>query len=764
MDPSGPVSVTTDPLWPWSSPTFGWYLLLSVAAVVMALSTWSYYRSGAPRQHVASVLLLRLIALVLIFLCLAGTSLVARDQMRVPSWLLVGLDASESMTVQDEVDGQARWNYLMRLLRDPQMSSTLQKLRDDHNINVLFFRFGAETQPFDLADPGKADGPRTDTAQMLQDLYDKYRSERYLRALLVLSDGADNASSEPSPLSLAGQWRSLPCPLHTFGFGKTTTPDHQNDIAITAINPEPSVVAIKGELMVRATIDAPGFENSQVRVKVFFDDKEVITQDEVLKLTTGNEVRLKCTAPTEPGEIKVTVKVHRPDKPEPLPGEVSAANNEMSTYVTVTKEGVSVLLIERQERFPEPQMLCDALAEDRRIRVHTLWLRGKDTISEDQKDLFQFSRQHYDVIILGDVTADRLKSLDPRVLATIHELVDTKRTGLLMFGGRYAFGNGDWKGTEIEKLLPVQLDATGQSDAATKVVATPAGLKFILRQSDTPDDSKMVWARLRDLNGFTRLGKPKGNAQLLAETNRGDPLLVAQDYGSGRTMAFGGSTTHLWVINKDGFRAHSRFWRQAILWLAHQEETDDFVRIKPDVRRLRSGDKLGFSVEMRGKSGEDLKETTFNVKIVDPKGNATPIPIVKESEERGQFKPRLPGEYRIEAAGTGKDAKNDRISGNATARFIVYQDDAETARRSADHKFLRDLAGAGGGRFHKAEDLLKYLQELPSQPLPQGAPKPAKWPDWRLNKGRSPFLVGFLILFVQVLALEWFLRRRWGMI
>src|SRR5262249_9834439 len=277
---------------PWSSPAFGWYLLLGVAAVVMALSTWSYYRSGAPRQRVASVLLLRLIALVLIFLCLAGTSLVARDQMRVPSWLLVGLDASESMTVQDEVDGQARWNYLMRLLRDPQMTSTLQKLRDDHNINVLFFRFGAETQPFDLADPGKADGPRTDTAQMLQDLYDKYRDERYLRALLVLSDGADNASSEPSPLSLAAQWRSLPCPLHTVGFGKMTTPDHQNDIAITAINPEPSVVAIKGELMVRATIDAPGFENSQVRVKVFFDDKEVVTQDEVLKLTTGNEVRL----------------------------------------------------------------------------------------------------------------------------------------------------------------------------------------------------------------------------------------------------------------------------------------------------------------------------------------------------------------------------------------------------------------------------------------------------------------------------------------
>src|SRR5205814_7751942 len=131
------------------------------------------------------------------------------------------------------------------------------------------------------------DGSRTDTAQMLQQLYDQYRGERYLRALLVLSDGADNASSEPSPLSLAAQWRSLPCPLHTFGFGKPTTSDRQSDIAITAINPEPTPVAAKGELIVKGTIDAPGFENAKVRIQVLFDDVEVLAQDETLEKTTG---------------------------------------------------------------------------------------------------------------------------------------------------------------------------------------------------------------------------------------------------------------------------------------------------------------------------------------------------------------------------------------------------------------------------------------------------------------------------------------------
>ena len=66
--------------------------------------------------------------------------------------------------------------------------------------------------------------------------------------------------------------------------------------------------------------------------------------------------------------------------------------------------------------------------------------------------------------------------------------------------------------------------------------------------------------------------------------------------------------------------------------------------------------------------------------------------------------------------------------------------------------------------MHRPEQLKKFLESLPSKPLPQPPPKPAKFPDWRGSKGPSPFLVAFFLLFVQVLALEWFLRRRWGMV
>ena len=70
-----------------------------------------------------------------------------------------------------------------------------------------------------------------------------------------------------------------------------------------------------------------------------------------------------ATPRPRPGEVKVTLKV------DPLPGEVSQVNNEISTYVTVTKEGVSVLYVEGKYRAWEPKFIRYALSQDPRIRL-----------------------------------------------------------------------------------------------------------------------------------------------------------------------------------------------------------------------------------------------------------------------------------------------------------------------------------------------------------------------------------------------------------
>src|SRR5205085_400459 len=132
--------------------------------------------------------------------------------------------------------------------------------------------------------------------------------------------------------------------------------------------------------------------------------------------------------------------------------------------------------------------------------------------------------------------------------------------------------------------------------------------------------------------------------------------------------------------------------------------------------------------------------------------------------ERGTvWKTDKPGEYRLVVRGSAKDADGTIVSGEATARFLVYQDDTELLRQAANPDFLGKLAAAGGGKAYRAEELPKFLTELAAKGLASGKVKAQHWPDWR-RTALGGFLPGLFALFVAVLGLEWGLRRYWGMV
>ena len=312
-----------------------------------------------------------------------------------------------------------------------------------------------------------------------------------------------------------------------------------------------------------------------------------------------------------------------------------------------------------------------------------------------------------------------------------------------MFGGYETFGNSDWSNTEIAKMLPVRMDASGQIDGKVQMVPTPDGLShFVMRLADREADNAALWSRLPKLDGATRLGTPKPAAFVLAKSARGEPLLVGLPaYGKGRTLAFAGDTTWLWCTSLEGMRLQARFWQQMILWLAKKEESDGNLLVFPDARRLAAGSRLGFRVKMRGKGGIEIspQNTQIEVSIRQPDGSEVKTPIAdQQGELRGSFlKTDFPGEYELIARGSGKDIDGTPLENlpPARARFIIYQDTAELARQAADHAFLERLAIAGGGKAFQADAFKQFLRDLTNEPLTQGAVKPRLWPEWLQGAG-----------------------------
>ena len=113
--------------------------------------------------------------------------------------------------------------------------------------------------------------------------------------------------------------------------------------------------------------------------------------------------------------------------------------------------------------------------------------------------------------------------------------------------------------------------------------------------------------------------------------------------------------------------------------------------------------------------------------------------------------------------GRGKDTDGSAITGDASARILIYQDDTETLRQAADHDFLTKLAAAGGGKFHRADELPRFLESLAAQSPAAGRQKAVYWPDWR-SAQTTGFLPALFVAFVAVLGFEWGLRRYWGMV
>lgn len=777
------VSLTIDPAWPWSLPGIGVSAFVGVAIALALITIWTYMGvRAASWRRVGMVLALRLLALVVAFLVVLRPALAIEEVDEVkPSRLLLLLDYSRSMELTDEFNNLSRWDNARRILATPTVQEALRRLTAA-KVEITQYQGAEDLRAYDPA--GKPTGKTTDMGRWLVEIRQRHGKEKNLRGLILLSDGADNGIKYPT-LQEAGQLRGA-CPIYAFGLGKPTTTPAQNDIELTDIRIDPDPIPVKGKMTVRGTVNAPGFENSRVSVSVWTQEigagkpKLAVAGEHVLNKTQGNEVTLTADAPDTPGEIKVTMKI------QPLPGEVSVLNNEISTYAGVTKEGVSILWVEGRRPRQEYQYARMALDKDPRFRVDFVERLREEKPESGAIDPYELDKRHYDVIVIGDVSARRFAGTDPKVFAKIKAAVLEKGTGLLFLGGYETpwADNNDWGGNPLAALLPTEAGPNGQIEPKVSMQPTEDGKRYLLRLEENPEKNDQVWHKILDpLEGITRLGKPKPTSTVLATgVDTSEPVLV-EARSNGRVLAFAGDTTwKVWRRSAEAVAYHARFWKQMMLYLARQENQDETVQIALEKRRVPadSGQRLPFTVRVRGKSGLDVKNPQFAVKVIGPNKEESEVPVVLEGGEyRGYFlKANLAGDYRLEASVKGRDTGGNELSAKpSVAHFLAYSQDRESLRAAADHDFLTKVAAASGGRFALADErqLASVLESLLSQQDTSPRPVTQLWPDWRRHPAShsaadqiaalwlSTALPCFLA-FVALLCSEWYLRRRWGLV
>jgi uncharacterized membrane protein len=777
-------SYSLNPTWPdWLPEAAALPTVLAVAAILILLTLWTYLGTrGARFGRILTVMLLRLGALVIALLVALRPSLGMQVLEGLePSRLVILLDASESMNITDDFNGASRWDNACRIVASPRVSDALKRLAAQEQIEVVYYQ-GAEGLA-ELKPADGAQGKRTDIGTWLHELFTKHAGQDKLRGLLIFSDGTDNGTRYPT-LDEARRFKGI-CPIYTFGHGKPQEDIQRKDIAVAGIRAAPSPVPAKTKLTVTGLVQAPGFKDTVVDVSLWIQsskDKEPRPYGEVEKkqLTDekNNEITLTRDAPETPDEYKLTLKVAKVD------GEADDSNNEASTYLQVTKEGISVLWVEGRERPYEPVFaLRYALGGDKRIRAYHVELGPG---SKTGPARFGLDERHYDVIVIGDLTARQFDGGDPALLPMIRDLVRDKKVGLMMLGGIDSFGTGGWDKTALAEVLPVKLDTKRQIESPLrdlKVLPVEKGVKVLdypFMKLD-PDAKKNVekWKKFRGLDGMACLGKENAGAVVLAKA-KDEPILVAGKDG-GRVLVFGGDTTFKAWRRPGTIEAYDHFWRQAILWLANQDDRAGSLWVDLKTRRMLAGspDRLDFNFGLKSKRNKEIAGARFTVVAEGPgnqKINIRPEPG-KDGQRGTLVAPSTPGEYLLKIAGKGKDETGAEVADEKAVRFLVVAENVELQRKAPDHDHLKDISDKADGRFYHADetDLLKLLGDLKGQARRESYAKTVHWPDWDRHPASEavPDQVAGLwgsttmlwfVAFAALLCTEWGLRRHWGMV
>jgi uncharacterized membrane protein len=712
-----------------------WPLIVGVGIVAGFILFLSYQK---PRRAMSAktrggLFVLRSLLLLVLLFFLARPALEGKEGVSEENRIAILVDSSKSMTVQDE-GGRSR----LDALRDAwgRSQGPLQDLSGVYRIST--YRFGSELREFrDLS--FDATDERTWIGSALSEVTGRSGSGP-LEHVVLISDGQNNGGKDPQGVARAIAAKGTR--LHTVWLGKPAGSTAATRVTARAAR-GPEEVMTGRAFEVTADFLAVGGAGQDLVVDFAIDGAPVATSRSPIR-----EAQQPLTAAfthqfSEEGSHLLSFTARS------LRGESLAGEQASYLPVKVRKKVLEVLYVEGQIR-DEFKYIRRSLSRFGDLKLSTALTitpePGQEVLPRDVAGWLK-----YEVVIFGDVPAVTMTDAQRTAL----EEAVRKGLGFVMIGGFDNFGAGGYGGTPIADLLPVRIDSTEQkTEESFRLTPTEEGLRgTVLRLSPDGGKTQDLWRALPPLKGHVVAAPKKRGESVLAKAENGDALLVAQDYGSGRSMAFLGDTTWRWWRSAGGREElHKRFWRQMVLWLGHREgRGEGQVRVRAEKALVEPGDAVRIRADVADGAREPVEGALLHATIEGPDGKKQPIRLDPEPGGYGEtFVPSAPGRYRVEASAE----RDGSALGRDTTEFVVQAQERELRVPYANLELLQNLAEVTKGRSVNVGGLPELLAKLRSEQRPVRIERAVSIDVWN-----TPWILGLFWLF---LVGEWLLRRWLG--
>ncbi|MDA0834397.1 MAG: glutamine amidotransferase [Planctomycetota bacterium] len=756
------MKLVFEPAWPWP-------IILLFAAALWGMVAVTYPRrvrhlpTGVRRFLIGA----RYAVTLLLLFTMVRPALEYSTSDKKDTVILIGIDVSRSMSTRDGPGGQSRFEFLKKTLQENEPA--WKKLGSELEIRKLTFDEAA--LPIEEL-PENPTGNQSAIGELLK-LVPSLAGSKRVAALFLLSDGAHRAlpPHDADPRTEARVLGQQEIPIYPVPFGSSGISENAVDLSVEDLLVD-SLAFEKKLVPLTFKVRALGAAKKKVQVRILIEDRngvkigssgELKVPTATSQSRTAQEIEVKTVSevipvelsfvPDQVGEFKIAVEV------VPLDGELKIPNNRIESILTVQKGGINIAYFDS----PRPeQRWIRLLNTSEKIQLDFDPIKWRPDLIQPIVNPEFLKPGKYDVYLIGDVPAaafgaDLLRQLAARV---------DEGAGLMMIGGVNSFGAGGYASTPLVDLLPVAMRVTDRQDGVTispdlhfagdqQMLPTEQGLDHYLMMLDR-NDNRGRWESLPPLMGVNKL-RPKNDAvQILAETDKKVPLLLAQEVGKARVLAFAGDTTYLWQLS--GFETfHQRFWRQVIFWLAHKEFEGDqpvWVRAEPRVTRMGGGVELILGA--RNEDGSPMPEAQFEVEVINPKGESTkPTPQRTSQSHRIDYRStQIPGDYWVRVSAR-KDGNS--VGPDAYTRFIIKEQDLELDNPSADPTLLNEIAALSGGSSIPPESLADFIAQKQSQ---------GGWNPELIQHLRIPLYDNWWVVmgFVSLLSSEWLVRKLRGLV
>ncbi len=760
--------------------------LFAMLAAAIILFYGGVFRSLA-LSHVITLSALRIAAIAALVLLLFRPVLaIVKGPAAIKPQLAIIVDASASMGYNDAANQPNRYRQSALAIQN----TLIPRLGSAYNFQIFAYD-GTHTAPLSSADELDTIVPNGDVT----DLGAALSMPTNAAATILFSDGIHNGpvTVEAELATLAGASSTSGTAnagrIHTVRVGSSELePSSVPDIAVVSVD-GPQTAIVNNQVTLTATIKSTAMSDRTIRVMLQSKDAAANAQplDEqrlVLRSSpAGQTVQLHFT-PDKVGRAVVRVQV-------PVdPAERSDANNQQDFALLVTDPKLAVLYVEGRVRLEvgplrrsleqDPNLALVSMVQTVAGRFEMTGLKPGDDLKGLPINLAQWKR--FKVVIIGDLDSSFLNAQQQKDL----EQSVRDGAGLVMIGGENAFASGGWEKTTLAELLPVSLEKITPPQIYTHFVPqlTSFGsghpiFRGIANFFLTPEGKKNGdgGGTVPELSGCVALGPPKAGATVLAvhptEKIAGAPatVLAVQQYGKGRTAAFAGDTTYSWshaFQDLGGKAPYNRFWGQLIRWLATEDSLDKktgaSVTAMLAKERYDAGENVPLRAAVTDKDGQATAYAKTWADITSPDGKTTHIDMQPKGTEAGDigiyisaasaYKPSMAGTYKVAFAASKKDDAGKNIDlGKDNTTFFVLPAAGERDILAAEPRTLQLISTrtAGTAVDIAAVDALadRLLADLPPPPaastysIPLSQPRP------------------FFIIFILLLATEWFLRRHW---